>query len=352
MKDWEKSSVYPDTSIEQAIMQMDKAAFRFLTVVNKEKKLLGVITDGDIRRSILNQVKLSNPVKEIMCHSPVTAHYKTSRADLLTTMRKHCLHHIPLVNQNKEVVDVVTIDQMLGLEEKPNLIVLMVGGLGTRLRPFTKTCPKPMLEIGQKPILEIILESFIAQGFRKFCFSVNYLSDVIKRYFKDGSQFGVEISYIEEEKKLGTAGSLSMMNQLPEQEFVVMNGDILTSINFEDMIKFHKDHQASATMAVRQYEFQVPYGVVSVHGAKIVNFDEKPRQKFFVNAGIYVLSPECLQFIPQNNEYDMPTLFSKLSGCKKQVVPYPLHEKWIDIGEVETFEHAKSEWKTAEEILD
>lgn len=351
MSEWEKSIVSSEASIETAIRKLDSSAFRFVTVIDSHRRLVGVLTDGDIRRSILNHIPLSEPVKIIMSKNPITAHSKTSKSDLLAIMRRNCLHHIPLINERKEVVDVLSIDKILGLGERSNWVVLMAGGLGTRLKPFTHDCPKPMLEIGEKPILEIIMESFIAQGFRKFYFSVNYLADVIKQYFGDGSQFGVEIRYLQEEQKLGTAGSLSLIDATPQDNLIVMNGDILTSVNFDDMIKFHEENESTATMAVRQYEFQVPYGVVNVKGPSIIDFDEKPRHKFFINAGIYVLAPCCLTLIPKKTEYDMPSLFSKLNKINKKSVPYPLHEKWLDIGEVESFQHAKTQWRAEEEVV-
>jgi NDP-sugar pyrophosphorylase family protein len=229
----------------------------------------------------------------------------------------------------------VTLDDLIGAVERPNWVVLMAGGLGTRLRPLTEDCPKPMLPVGGKPILESILESFVEQGFRRFFFSVNYKAEMVQDHFGDGSRWGVRIDYLHEDRRLGTAGALSLLDDRPDAPLVVMNGDLLTRASFDKLLDFHYAQSATATMTVRDYDFQVPYGVVKIDGTQIVSIEEKPVQKFFVSAGIYVLSPSV---------FDMPSLFSRLINEGQKVAAYPLKEYWLDIGRIEEFERAQREW--------
>ena len=222
----------------------------------------------------------------------------------------------------------------------------MVGGLGTRLRPLTETTPKPMLHVGGKPILQTIVEKFVNYGFVDIIMCVGYKSTIIQDYFGDGSRFGANIEYVLENKRMGTAGALSLLNetQLPKEPFFVMNGDLLTNVNFENMLEYHISHNAMATMAVREYDFQVPYGVVNIKNEKILSIEEKPIHKFFVSAGIYMLDPKCIDYIPKNEFYDMPTLFEKLIADNKETLSFPIREYWLDIGRIEEYERANKEY--------
>lgn len=341
MKDWEKVTVSRKTSLQNAIRTLDASGMQFIMVIEENGVLAGVLSDGDIRRAMLNSINLSIPVEEIMNTEPVIAGSALSKSEILTIMRKHTLHHIPILDSERKVVGLATVDQLVGFWERPNWVVLMAGGLGKRLRPLTDNCPKPMLPIDNKPILEWVLESFIEQGFRKFYFSVNYLADMIQNYFGDGSNYGVEIRYLNENIQLGTGGALSLIPEIPKEEMIVMNGDILTTMNFEQMVNFHQTHQAYATMAVREYDFQVPYGVINVDGIDIMNIDEKPKQKFLINAGIYTIHPDCLRYIPKDTFFDMPSLFKKLQQDAKPSVAYLLRERWTDIGRKEELELAQ-----------
>ncbi|MCF6173216.1 MAG: NTP transferase domain-containing protein [Campylobacteraceae bacterium] len=222
----------------------------------------------------------------------------------------------------------------------------MVGGLGTRLRPLTETTPKPMLPVGGKPILQTIVERFASYGFVNIVMCVGYKSNIIQDYFGDGSRFGVNIEYVLENKRMGTAGALSLLSdaQKPKEPFFVMNGDLLTNMNFENMLEFHSSNNSKATMAVREYDFQVPYGVVNVDNGKIINIEEKPVHKFFVSAGIYMLNPDAIELIPNNEFYDMPTLFEKYIELGENTMSFPLREYWLDIGRIEEYEQANSEY--------
>ena len=344
MKNWKNIIVSPDVSLREAIECIDASGIQLALVVGESMKLLGVLTDGDIRRAILNGFSLTEPVTGVMNRSPKTASIRTSQEEVLAMMRRYTFHHLPLVDDEGKVAGLATLDDFLGVVERDNWVVLMAGGLGSRLRPLTDSCPKPLLNIGGKPILENIVEAFIKQGFRKFFISVNYRAEMIKEYFGTGERWGAQIEYLHEPERLGTAGALSLLKEKPEAPIIVMNADLITKANFGAMLRFHEEHDSAATMAVREYDFQVPYGVVKVEGARILGIEEKPVQSFFVNAGIYILSAAALNSIPQQVFFDMPSLFQNLNGEGEKVSAYPLREYWLDIGRIEEYERAQREW--------
>lgn len=344
MKNWKNVIISPTTSLGEAISRIDNSGLQIAIALDINGQLIGTLSDGDVRRAMLRGASLATPVAEVMNCCPTTAHESTPVPELLALMRRKVLHHIPLINDAQQMVDLATLDALTGVSELPNWVVLMAGGLGTRLRPLTENCPKPMLHVGGKPILESILESFVEQGFRQFYLSVNYLAEAIQDYFGDGSRHGVEIRYLRESKRLGTAGALSLLPDRPNDPLVVMNGDLLTRVRFDQMLKFHEEHAATATMAVREYDFQVPYGVVNIDGTRITSIDEKPVHRFFVNAGIYTLAPESLEHIPADMFFDMPTLFEQLQANGQATSAYPLREYWLDVGRLDEFERAQCEW--------
>jgi dTDP-glucose pyrophosphorylase len=344
MKDWDRIVVTRGASLGEAIARVDAAGKQMAIVLDEHRCLLGILTDGDIRRAILRGRGLETPVVEVMNPSPMVADVDTSREQLLAMMRRHVFHHLPLVDADRRVVDLITLDDLIGAVERPNWVVLMAGGLGTRLRPLTEDCPKPMLQVAGKPILEGILESFVDQGFRRFFLSVNYKAEMVRNHFGNGEKWGVEVTYLHETQRLGTAGALSLLPARPADPLIVMNGDLLTRAAFDKLVDFHEGQSAVATMTVREYGLQVPYGVVHLNGTQIEAIEEKPVQRFFVNAGIYVLSPAVLDEIPQDKMFDMPMLFERLLATEKPVTAYPLREYWLDIGRLEEFERAQREW--------
>lgn len=345
MKNWKQLVVGPDTPLGESIICLDKSGMQMVLVVDSEGKLAGILSDGDIRRAILRgQGDLSIKTSEIMNVKPTTAKLGTPSQEVIAMMRRKVLHHMPIVDENNVLTGLVTMDDVTGMLERPNWVVLMAGGIGKRLRPLTETCPKPMLPVGGKPILENIVEGFIEQGFRNFYLSVNYMADTVCNYFGDGNKWGARIEYLHEKKKLGTAGALSLLPERPVEPFFVMNGDLLTKTRFDNMLEFHTSNNAVATMAVREYEFQVPYGVVNMDGTKITGIEEKPVNKCYVSAGIYTIEPSALDAIPANSFYDMPTLFEDLISRNKNTVAYPLREYWLDIGRLDEYERAHQEW--------
>ncbi|CAA7603189.1 Nucleotidyl transferase domain protein [Acididesulfobacillus acetoxydans] len=344
MQNWREVLIAPDTPILKAIEIIDKGAAKIALVADKEKSLLGTVTDGDIRRGILNGIAMDDAVSRVMNPHPFTARSEERQETILAIMKLKRLQQIPILDQSGHITGIELLENLVQGDIRDNWVVVMVGGLGTRLHPLTQNYPKPLLKVGSKPLLETILENFMEYGFRRFYFSVNYKSELIEEYFGDGSRWGVDIRYVSESRRLGTAGALSLLPEKPRLPLVVMNGDLLTKVNFAQLVGFHRSHNAQATMCVREYDFQVPYGVVVVDGHKLTGIKEKPVQHFFVNAGIYVLEPEVLELIPPNEFFDMPTLFNKLIELQCETTVFPLREYWIDIGRMDDYERANLEY--------
>jgi NDP-sugar pyrophosphorylase family protein len=275
--------------------------------------------------------------------NPITGLSDEDPAAWQRTMQRHTLQHLPLINAEGCVVSLVRYEPPRE-PERSNEIILMAGGLGTRLRPLTNDVPKPLLRIGSKPILETIVENFVAHGFHRFHFCINYKADMIRRYFGDGAQWGAQIDYIEENKRLGTAGALGLLNNRPDEPFFVMNGDVLTKVDFVRLLDFHNKQGFDASMCVREYNYQVPYGVVDLDGHRLRGLQEKPVHHYFVNAGIYVLNPGTLDLVPRDEYLDMPTLFQHLIDRNGTVGSFPLREYWIDIGQMDQFEKAHDDF--------
>lgn len=344
MKDYRDIVLTPSASIIRAIEIIDKGAVQIALVVDESNRLLGTITDGDIRRGILKGLTLDDPVKLIMNPNPVVVGEKYNREQVINTMRSRKLHQIPVVDKYGKLLGIEILDELITIQRKDNWVVLMAGGLGTRLRPLTDNCPKPLLNVGDKPVLETILENFIEQGFFQFFISVNYKAEMIKNYFQDGSRWGVSIEYLHEDRPLGTVGALGLLPRLPQSPVIVMNGDILTKVDFNSLLNFHEEHQVYATMCVREYRLQIPYGVVKVDNYRLSSIEEKPVKRFFINAGLYVLNPTVLKYIQPNRYLDMPQLFKKLLRQQKETAIFPIREYWMDIGRIDDYEKANGEY--------
>jgi dTDP-glucose pyrophosphorylase len=336
--------VYENTSIKNSLTIIDEGTMRMAIVVDESNKLLGILNDGDIRRALLEGYSLEDSIEKIYNKTPLICNMNDSKNMIIQKAIKRKVYQIPIVDNDNRLIDVEDLATLLTNVNRKNKVILMAGGLGTRLRPLTEDTPKPLLKVGTKPILQTIIENFENYGFKDIILSVNYKADMIKEYFKDGSEFRVNIEYLEEDKRLGTAGALSLLKEKPNEPFFVMNADLLTNVNFTHLLDFHSFGNSMATMCVREYDFQVPYGVIKTDGDKISSIVEKPVHKFFVNAGIYLLSPKVLEYIPDDTFYDMPTLFDKLIKENKNVLSFPIHEYWLDIGKMEDFHRAQSEF--------
>lgn len=345
MKQWESTLIGPQTSLEEAIATLDREALRIVLVVSAERRLLGTLTDGDVRRALLKHMTLDVPVAEVMCVTPRTAARDWSKERILADMEKYQLLQLPVVDQAGHVIGLETLHDLLNKRHLDNPVFLMAGGFGTRLQPLTHNCPKPLLKVGEKPILELILENFINAGFHRFFISTHYMPEMIRGHFGDGSQWGVSIRYIHEEEPLGTGGALGLLpHDEIDQPLFLMNGDLLTTLNFQNLLEFHQDHSGVATMCVREYEHCVPYGVIQSEGHRICSMVEKPVHRFFINAGIYLLSPDLVKSVAPGVRVDMPTLLEREIANGNDVNMFPVHEYWLDIGRMEDFKRAQQEF--------
>ncbi|QOY54081.1 CBS domain-containing protein [Candidatus Sulfurimonas marisnigri] len=344
MKNYKNILLNSSSSIREALKIIDSGAMKIGIVVDENEKLIGTLTDGDIRRGLLNNLSLDDIIESIIFRTPTVCKIEDTKEKILEIAVEKKLYQIPIVDNDGKLVGIEEVDELLKPKHKNNKVVLMVGGLGTRLRPLTDKTPKPMLKVGDKPILETIILNFKKYGFSKIILSVSYKSEIIENYFGDGSKFGVNIEYVHEEKRMGTAGALSLIREKLSEPFFVMNGDLLTNINFEHMMDYHVSNSSTATMGVREYDFQVPYGVVNVDGINIKSIEEKPVHNFYVSAGVYVLDSKVLDYIPENEFFDMPTLFEKVIESKMKSISFPIREYWLDIGRMEEFEKANNEY--------
>lgn len=331
--------VAPELPVIEAIKVLDKGALQILLVVAEDNRLLGTVTDGDIRRGILHGLDLNSPIATAMNANPVSIGDDASWDRARTLMRARSIHCLPVLDANGIVVGLKTETRLLWQGVEDTIVVLMAGGLGMRLRPLTESIPKPLLSINGKPMLEHIIRRFAEQGFRRFFLSVNYRGEMIKDHFGDGASFGVDIAYVEESKRLGTGGALSLIppDRLSEN-IIVMNGDLLTTLNFRHFLDFHRGSGGGATMAVREYVFRVPYGVVRVEEERFVDMVEKPAHAFFVNAGIYAIQRDRLALVPKDEFFDLPDLFAALKAKGEKLAVFPLREDWRDIGSREDYE--------------
>lgn len=332
------------STIREALKIIDSGAMQIAIIVDEDDRLVGTLTDGDIRRGLLKNLSLDDEIESIIFRTPTVAKISNTKEEILKLAVTKKLHQIPIIDEHNCVVGIKEIEELVRPRIKANKAILMVGGLGSRLRPLTEEIPKPMLKVGNKPILQTIVEKFCEYGFINIVMCVNYKSHIIQDYFGDGSKFGVNIEYIFEKQRLGTAGALSLLHSTINEPFFVMNGDLLTNVNFEHLLDYHSAHDAVATMCVREYDFHVPYGVVNIDGSRILSIQEKPIYKFFVSAGIYMLSPKTLLMIPHNEFYDMPTLFETLIKENEKTISFPIREYWLDIGRIEEYEKANNEY--------
>ncbi|EAI9960578.1 CBS domain-containing protein [Campylobacter coli] len=327
-------------TIKEALKLLSSyASIRLLVIGDKDK--WGIVTDPDIRKALLNNMTLEDKIERIVNYNPIIAHCNDDKEKIIQLSAKYNIYQIPIVDDSGCIIRIENVLEDKTIN-KTNKIVIMAGGLGTRLRPLTENIPKPMLKVGNRPILEIIIKKFKKQGFTNFILCVNYKAEVIQNYFKDGKDFGVSISYVREDKRMGTAGALSLIEDVGEEPFFVTNGDILAEVDYDAMLEFHITNKSLATMGVRKHFYQIPYGViVSNVENQILKIEEKPEQTFLVNSGFYILDPKILSYIPKNEFFDMPTLFENIQENDKYA--YLIEDYWIDIGRHEEYEKARSD---------
>ena len=344
MFDLQAIQIASGTPVLEAMRIIDRGAIQIALVVDETQRLLGTLTDGDIRRGLLHGETIETPVERLMNRQFRFVRSGEDQAVVLEMMRRDVLRQIPVLNTEGRVVQLLLLQELLAPAQLPNAVVIMAGGKGTRLRPHTEHCPKPMLPVDGKPILEILLEQCIASGFRQFYLSVNYLKEQIIDHFQEGSRWGVSIDYLVEGCPLGTAGSLQLLPSSVQEPFLVINGDVLTRLNPRQLLRFHVEHEAAGTLCVREHTITVPFGVVQTQGIELASFEEKPSYRQLVNAGVYMIDPKLLPLLPPHQATDMPTLLQGAQESGHRVAVYPIHEYWIDVGRPETLSSAREDW--------
>ena len=338
------SLVAPETTVREVIEQLNRNKTQICLVVDAQRQLIGTVTDGDIRRGFLRGVAAEDTVPSVMNTPPQIFQFGRDRGEALAHLQRNYLRHLPVVDFAGRVVDLITLESLMLPRHCPNWVVVMAGGRGTRLRPLTAATPKPMLDVGGRPLLETTLRNCASAGFSTFIISVNYQAAVIKDHFGDGAALDADIRYLDEVQPLGTAGPLGLLPERPQHPVLVLNGDVLSKVDPAQLIAFHEEHEAAAIMAVREHVMQVPYGVVDLDHLQIEGIREKPTERYFINAGLYVLAPEVVAGVAAGRALDMPDLFDRLRRDGRRTLAYPIREYWVDIGQIEDYLRANDEF--------
>jgi dTDP-glucose pyrophosphorylase len=338
---WRMALLPVDSTLQQAIRCLDASSLQIAIVTSPDGRMVGTVTDGDIRRGLLRGLELGSPVEGIIHREPLVVPPQWGRDMVLQLMQANKVRQLPVVDDQHRVVGLHTWDDLLTPAQRPNTMVVMAGGRGIRLLPHTEHCPKPLLAVGGKPMLEHIIERAKAEGFHHFVLAIHYLGHMIEDHFGNGAKWGVDITYLREQAPLGTAGALSLLQRRPTSALLVTNGDVLTDIRYGELLDFHSRNGAAATMSVRLHEWQHPFGVVKTKGVDIIGFEEKPIARSHINAGIYVLEPQVLDLLGQGEHCDMPTLFERLQQKAGRAIVYPMHEPWLDVGRPDDLKTAR-----------
>jgi dTDP-glucose pyrophosphorylase/CBS domain-containing protein len=346
-KDLRRICISPDTTILESARTMERNRFGLCLVVDNQDCLIGTVNDGDVRRAILNESPLGDAVSRLLDWKKGTPYEKPTVAPIgrtnehyLMVLRKESMVHLPLVDEEGKLKDLVRMIDLVPDRTLPVQAVIMAGGKGTRMMPLTEDLPKPMLPLGERPLLELIVGKLRSAGIARVNVTTHYKPDTIQGHFGDGADFGVELNYVSEKSPLGTAGALNLL-EASDEPILVVNGDILTDVDFQSMLAYHHEHRADMTIAVREFDFEVPYGVVKTQGSRVIALEEKPSLSFFVNAGMYLLEPEMCRYIPEGKAFDMTDLIQMLLHNGKSIVSFPVYEYWIDIGQVSDYEKAR-----------
>jgi dTDP-glucose pyrophosphorylase len=340
---WHRAALPGTASLADAIANLDSTAVRLVLVTDERGQLQGTVSDGDIRRALLNGHPTTKKIVDIMNRNALVVPSNMDPQEVVKLMVANKLQQIPVVDNSNLVVGLHLWDELQSPRKRINRIIIMAGGEGRRLRPLTENCPKPLLQVAGKPILEHIVERAISQGFNHFVLAVNYLGHMIEEQMGDGSRYGVRIEYLREDVPLGTAGALSLIKEAPEEPLIVTNGDVISDIGYTEILDFHLQHKPLATVAVRSYEWQNPFGVVKTEGTEVIGLEEKPVSRSNINAGIYVIDPPALAFLKMAEYIDMPGFLNGLTRLKKRVIAYPMHEPWLDVGRAADLEKANKQ---------
>lgn len=332
--------IVPEATVRDALAAIDRGAVAIALVVRDGRTLVGTVTDGDVRRAILRGASLDAAVTTVMNTQPFVGRATESRETHLERMLARHLRQLPIVDADGALVELRTLDDLVRPAPRDNLAVIMAGGLGERLRPLTENVPKPMLMVGDQPILERVIRSLGRKGFHDVAVSVNFRAEVIEGYFQDGSAWGMNIRYLHERERLGTAGALALLPERPTKPFFVLNADLLTDVDYAALMDFHVDEGAALTMCIAAHDTRIAYGVVDLEGTRVRTITEKPRLTHFINAGIYVLDPRCLDLVTPGAPLDMPTLIDALLARGERVAGFAMRETWLDIGQLHDYQRA------------
>lgn len=342
MKNWQTILLPPTATIRDAMRTLDKGSLRIVLVCDAEQRLLGTVTDGDTRRGLLADANMQDPVSRVMNSRPFSVLDNTSRDQRLKLMKQHDLTAVPILDSNGRILSLETLHQAMQPERRDNPVFIMAGGFGTRLKPLTDHCPKPMLRVGDKPMLELLVSQFISCGFHNFYFSTHYLPDVIRNHFGDGSKWNVSIQYVHEDSPLGTGGALGLLPQdMPALPLIMMNGDVLTKLNYAQLLRHHESKGYDATVCVREDEHAVPFGVIETVDQLITNMVEKPTYRYKINTGIYVLNPDIVASVQPGRRIDMPSLLEQHRQNNKRIGTYTSYDYWLDIGQMKDYQKAQ-----------
>jgi len=344
MRSFNKVILKSSASLKEVINTLQSADIKIVCVINEDNQLIGTVTDGDVRRAFLKNCDSETSVKKFMNPKPVTVSLNTTKIESKGLMKKYGIHYLPVVDDNNKLLGIETLSE--GPEESKfiNFVFILAGGFGTRLYPLTKDTPKPMLKIGDRPILERIILQLIDQGFENYIISTHYKGDQIKNYFGDGSNLDINIKYVEEEIPLGTAGSLGLIEKnITNLPILVINADLVTDIDFRSLLNFHQKHNVKATICVKDYEYQVPYGVIESTGVYLNKIEEKPVKSFKINAGIYVVDPALYEDLSGKEFMNMPVLIVE-NLSNEEVAVFPVHEYWLDVGRIDDFDKANNHY--------
>lgn len=343
MKELDTHTIPLEATLRGAMESLSRSGAEVALVVGVKNRLLGILTDGDIRRALLSEAGINSKIGPYINRSFTYVEPNVGRSDVLDIMRARSIQHVPIVNAQGRLIGLHLLREIIGSIERPNWVVVMAGGRGERLRPLTDSIPKPMIKVAGRPILERIVLHLVGYGIRKIFISVNYMSETIENYFKEGSAFGCQIEYLRETNPLGTGGALSLLPDKPEHPILILNGDLMTQVDVASMIEFHASGGYKATLGVHEHVYTVPYGVVDVQGDLISSIKEKPSQLWLANAGIYVLSPDLLARIPKDTQYFMPSLVEECLDKGEKVGAYRIDDDWLDVGRHTELKKARGE---------
>lgn len=337
----ERCRVNVSLKIVDAMRAIDEGGVEIAMVLDEQERLVGTITDGDVRRALLRGDSLDSPLANIM-HAPfVAVSGSAGRAEVLDLMRARSIAAIPIIDSDRRLTGLHLLREIIGRIERPNWAVVMAGGRGTRLGSMTETTPKPMLRVAGRPILERIVLHLVGFGISRIFLSINYLGHIIEDYFGDGSEFGCHISYLRENRPLGTGGALSLLPESPVDPVLVMNGDLVTQVDLASMLAFHAQGPQKLTIGVRQYVHTVPFGCITMAGPRVVQIEEKPRLEKVVNAGIYLLDPDLVAKVPKDFEFSLPSLIEECLSDGIPVGGFEIEDDWTDIGQREQLKAAR-----------